>query len=194
MLKKGLVYLNTGSLGPAPKLVFDKVTAMMKQLEANPAVENWGALGVKMEETRGKAAAFLGAYEDEIVLTRNTTESISIVCSGIDLKAGDEILTTNHEHGGAETGLEFLQNTKGAVIKKMTMPYPAKSKKQLLDLVKSNITKKTKLILLSHVETITGLRWPIKEVSKLLKGKDILFIVDGAQALGQLHVDVHDMA
>ncbi|MDG1995016.1 MAG: aminotransferase class V-fold PLP-dependent enzyme, partial [Emcibacteraceae bacterium] len=120
-------------------------------------------------------------------------EGINTVCSGIDWNAGDVILTTNHEHGGAETGLGFLQKTKGAVIKKMIMPYPATSKQQLLDLVKASLTPRTKILLLSHVETVTGLRWPIKEVSELIKGRDILFIVDGAQAPGMLHVDLHDL-
>ncbi|MBT7581314.1 MAG: aminotransferase class V-fold PLP-dependent enzyme, partial [Kordiimonadaceae bacterium] len=193
MLKPGLIYLNTGTLGPAPQLVFDKVSMMMKRLEGNPAAENFGPMGQEMEKTRAKIASFMGADEDEIILTRNTTEGISTVCSGIDWTAGDEILTTNHEHGGAETGLNFLKATKGAVIKKMTMPYPAQSKKQLLDLVKSNLTAKTKMLLLSHVETVTGLRWPIKEVSELIKGRDILFIVDGAQAPGMLHIDLHDL-
>jgi len=166
---------------------------MLKRLEANPAIENFGPMGSEMETVRDKVAKFMGADEEEIILTRNTTEGISIVCSGIKWAEGDEILTTNHEHGGAETGLDFLADTKGAVIKKMTMPYPAESKKQLLDLVKSSITSKTKMVLLSHVETVTGLRWPIKEVSEILKGKDILFIVDGAQAPGMLHIDLHDL-
>jgi len=193
MLENNLIYLNTGTLGPSPKSVYDKVTAMMRKLEGNPAAMNFGPMGQEMEKTRGVAAKFFGADEDEIILTRNTTEGISMVCSGINWQEGDEILTTNHEHGGAETGLNFLAATKGAVIKKMTMPYPAKSKKQLLDLVKVNITDKTKLLLLSHVETVTGLRWPIKEVSKLIDGRDILFIVDGAQAPGMINIDVHDM-
>lgn len=193
MLEDGLVYLNTGTLGPAPQLVFDKIALMLKRLEANPAIENFGPMGREMETVRGKVAKFMGADEEEIILTRNTTEGISIVCSGIEWNEGDEILTTNHEHGGAETGLDFLADTKGAVIKKMTMPYPAENKEQLLDLVKSSITSKTRMLLLSHVETVTGLRWPIKEVSEILKGKDILFIVDGAQAPGMLHIDLHDL-
>jgi len=73
------------------------------------------------------------------------------------------------------------------------MPYPAQSKEQLLDLVKSHLSAKTKILLLSHVETVTGLRWPIREVSELIRGRDILFIVDGAQAPGMLHIDLHDM-
>ncbi|MDG1708009.1 MAG: aminotransferase class V-fold PLP-dependent enzyme, partial [Emcibacteraceae bacterium] len=193
MLKPGLVYLNTGTLGPAPKMVFDKVSKMMKRLEANPAAENFGPMGQEMEKSRAKIARFLNADENEIILTRNTTEGINTVCSGIAWNADDEILTTNHEHGGAETGLKFLESTKGAVIKQMTMPYPANDKQQLLDLVKANLTPKTKLLLLSHVETVTGLRWPIKEVSQLIKDRDILFIVDGAQAPGMLHIDLNDL-
>lgn len=193
MLEDGLVYLNTGTLGPAPKLVHDKITALMTRLEANPAIENFGPMGQEMEMTRGKVATFMGADEDEIILTRNTTEGISTVCSGIEWQAGDEILTTNHEHGGAETGLDFLRDTKGAVINKITMPYPAKNKQELLDLISANLTDKTKILLLSHVETVTGLRWPIKDVARLIEGRDILFIVDGAQAPGMLHIDLHDM-
>lgn len=193
MLEDGLIYLNTGTLGPLPERAYEKVTSLLRRLEANPANENFGPMGREMEGIRARVAAFLGADEDEIIMTRNATEGISLVCSGIEWNAGDEILTTNHEHGGAETGLDFLKDTKGAVIKKMTMPYPANSKEELLDLVRSNITSKTKILLLSHVETVTGLRWPIKEVSELIKGKDILFIVDGAQAPGMLHVDLHDL-
>lgn len=193
MLEEGLIYLNTGTLGPAPALVHDKVSSLMKRLEANPAIENFGPMGQEMEKIRGTVAKFMGADVDEIILTRNTTEGISMVCSGINWNAGDEILTTNHEHGGAETGLDFLAQTKGAVIKKMPMPYPVKNKQQLLDLVKSSITSKTKILLLSHVETVTGLRWPIKEVSELIQGMGILFIVDGAQAPGMLDIDLHDL-
>ena len=193
MLEENLVYLNTGTLGPAPTLVYDKVSFLMRRLEANPAIQNFGPMGQEMEEVRGTVAKFMKADIDEIILTRNTTEGISTVCSGIDWNTGDEILTTNHEHGGAETGLDFLKETKGAVIKKMMMPYPAKSKQQLLELVNSSITDKTKILLLSHVETVTGLRWPIKEVAELIKGKDILFVVDGAQAPGMLDIDLHEL-
>ena len=193
MLKQDLVYLNTGTLGPAPKLVFNKVSQLTKRLEANPAIENFGPMGREMEKTRLKVAAFMGANEEEIILTRNTTEGISLVCSSISWAAGDEILTTNHEHGGADTGIEFLASTKGALIKRITMPYPADSKEELLELVRANLTSKTKMILLSHVETVTGLRWPIKEVSELIRGRDILFIVDGAQAPGMFHIDLQDL-
>ncbi len=193
MLKNNLIYLNTGTLGPAPKHIIGKISALLTRLESNPAIENFGPMGAEMNKVRSKVASFMGADEDEIIMTRNTTEGINTVCSSIDWAAGDEILTTNHEHGGAETGLNHLANTKGAVIKKITMPYPAKSKDQLLKLVSDNITNKTKILLLSHVETVTGLRWPIKEVAAMIEGRDILFIVDGAQAPGMLDINLHDL-
>lgn len=190
MLDPSLKYLNTGTLGPCPKGVFDTVAEINRQLEMNPAVENFGPLLAEMEKTRGIVANFIKADEEEIILTRNTTEGISLVCSGIDFKAGDEILTTNHEHGGAMVGLNFLAETKGATIKQMTMPLPIPDKETLLAMVQQHISDKTKLILLSHVETITGLRWPIEEVAKIARARGIIFIVDGAQAPGMLDIDM----
>ena len=69
MLEDGLVYLNTGTLGPAPQLAFDKISLMLKRLEANPAIENFGPMGREMETVRDKVAKFMGADEEELILT-----------------------------------------------------------------------------------------------------------------------------
>jgi isopenicillin-N epimerase len=190
LLDKSIVYMNTGSLGPAPRMVVDRITEAMHQLERNPVTENWGPLGKEMETVREKAAKFFNADLDEIVLTRNTTEGLSLVGSSLKLNAGDEILTTTNEHGGGEVGIDYMAEKNGAVINKIEMPLPAKSKEQIIDLIKKNITSKTKVLLLSHVSTITGMRMPLEEIAKITREKDILFIVDGAQAPGMLAIDV----
>jgi len=190
LINENMVYMNTGSLGPSPRLVIDKVSEVVHQLERNPVSENWGPLGKQMEVVRENAANFINAQVDEVILTRNTTEGLSMVGSTLKLKKGDEILTTNHEHGGGEVGLEYLADRTGAVIKKIEMPMPAQSKEQIVELIRANITRKTKVILLSHVVTITGLRMPIEEVSQITREQDILFVVDGAQAPGMLAIDV----
>jgi len=190
LLDSKLVYLNTGSLGPSPRLVVDKVQETVHKLERNPVTENWGDLGKEMENVRQVAAQFINAGLDEIILTRNTTEGLNMIGSSLNLKKGEEILTTNHEHGGGEVGLEFLAERVGANIRKISMPLPATSKEQIIDLVNKSITTKTKVLLLSHVVTITGLRMPLTEISRITKEKGILFIVDGAQAPGMLAVDV----
>jgi len=193
LLSRELVYMNTGSLGPSPRLVVDKVQETVHKLERNPVTENWGDLGKEMENVRLAAAKFINADIDEIILTRNTTEGLSLIGSSLILKKGDEILTTNHEHGGGEVGIEFLAKRTGANIKKIIMPLPASSKEQIIDLVNDSITSKTKVVLLSHVVTITGLRMPLAEISRITKEKGILFIVDGAQAPGMLAVDVKQL-
>lgn len=190
LLTEGLVYLNTGTLGPSPRMVVDKVSEVMHLLESNPSIKNGEFIGDDLEAVRLKMASFINAQLDEVILTRNTTEGISIVCSKLNLKIGDEILTTDNEHGGAETGLDYLARTKQAVIKKIKMPIPVSNKQQILDLVDRHITSRTKVLLLSHVETITGLRLPIEEIAEMVRPRGIFFIVDGAQAAGMINVDV----
>ncbi len=189
----GRVYLNTGSLGPSPMIVTDEVHAMMQQLEMNPAIENWGDLGARMEQVRTKVAGFVNVDVENIILTRNTTEGLSLISQSLQLKKGDEILTTTHEHGGGEIGLEYLAATQGAVIKKLQMPMPALSKDEVIEAVVSNITAKTKVVMLSHVNTLTGLKMPFEEISKITKVKGIVLIADGAQAPGLVAVDVKSM-
>lgn len=190
---KGRIYLNTGSLGPSPVAVTNAVTDRMHQLEMNPAIENWGDLGNQMEEVRNKLADFINADAENIILTRNTTEGLSLISQSLKLAEGDEILTTTHEHGGGEIGLEYLALTRGAIIKKLQMPVPAPSIEAVIEVVESNITSKTKVVMLSHVNTLTGLKMPFAEISKITKPKDILLIADGAQAPGMVNVNVKSM-
>lgn len=192
-IPKERLYLNTGSLGPSPMAVTDAVHEMMQQLEKNPAIENWGDLGTKMEGVRTKVGELINADPEDVILTRNTTEGLSLISQSLKLNKGDEILTTTHEHGGGEVGLEYLAATQGAVIKKLQIPAPATSKEAVIEAVVNNITPKTKVVMLSHVNTLTGLRMPFDVISKITKPKGILLIADGAQATGLISVDVKSM-
>lgn len=193
LVPKERIYLNTGSLGPSPVVVTDAVQAMMRELEMNPAIENWGDLGKQMEQVRTKVGAFINADPVDVILTRNTTEGLSLISQSLKLTKGDEILTTTHEHGGGEVGLDYLASTQGAVVKKLQMPFPAPSKEAVVESVTKNITSKTRVVMLSHVNTLTGLRMPFEEISKITKPKGILLIADGAQAPGLIKVDVKSM-
>ncbi len=190
LIPESRVYLNTGSLGPSPRQVIEKVTSVMQQLEANPAVENWGSLGTQMEEVRRKLSAFVNAEMDEILLTRNTTEGLSLISQSFDFKKEDEILTTTLEHEGELVGLEFASKTKGAVIKKVNLRAPASSVEDVVETISKAITPRTRMVLLSHVNTATGLVMPFAEIARLTRPKNILLVADGAQAIGQVPVDV----
>jgi len=184
------IYLNTGSLGPCPVHIIDAIHAYTRELEMNPVGENWGPLGNQMELVREKVADFIHADVEEIVLTRNTTEGLNLIAQSLQLSEGDEIITTTLEHSGGEIGLEFLVNTQGAVLKKIELPMPGKSVEEIVSSIEKSITPKTKLLMLSHVNTITGLLMPFAEIAKITQPKGIYLIADGAQAPGLTKVDV----
>lgn len=190
LVPENRIYLNTGSLGPSPVQVIDAIHTYTRQLEMNPVGENWGPLGNQMELVRKKVADFIHADVEDVILTRNTTEGLNLIAQSLDLRKDDEILTTTLEHGGGEVGLEFLVKTKGAVLKKMELPMPAKSVDEIVKTIDKNITSKTKVVMLSHVNTVTGMLMPFAEISKITKSKGIYLIADGAQAPGLTKVDV----
>ncbi|MDZ4714828.1 MAG: aminotransferase class V-fold PLP-dependent enzyme [Cytophagales bacterium] len=186
----GKIYLNTGSLGPSPRAVVDAVTSAMHKLESDPASENWGKLGDQIDIVRQKVADFIHADLEEIILTRNTTEGLGLISQSLPLNAGDEIITTTLEHGGGEVGLEFLQKTKGAVLKKVALPLPPERATEIVSVIEKAITPKTRLVMVSHVNTVTGVLMPLAEISRLTSVRGIYLVADGAQAPGQVPVDV----
>ena len=190
-LSPGLVHLNCGTIGASPGLVTAAVIAYMQELEGNPMESMWGSsLGSQTEAVRAKAAEFLGAGKDEVVLTRNTTEGMNHVASGLDLKAGDEVLTTNHEHGGGRVCWQHLARQRGVRLVYMKMPNPVREKAQILELVERHITPRTRVCSLMHIDTITGMQMPLADISAITRKRDILLACDGAQAPGMLDVDV----
>lgn len=143
-----------------------------------------------MEQVRDKVAGFIHADRTEILLTRNTTEGLSLVCQTLPLNAGDEILTTTLEHGGGEVGLEYLVKTRGAKLQKVELPLPPDDPAAIVHTIEQAITSRTRLVMLSHVNTVTGLLMPLAEVAKITSARGIYLLVDGAQAPGLTPVDV----
>jgi isopenicillin-N epimerase len=190
LLNPGLVHLNCGSLGAAPRLVVDAVAGYLHAMEGDPVHNEWGGIGNGMEPVRTKAAEFIGAQPDEVAITRNTTEGMNAVATGLELQAGDEILTTNHEHGGGMVCWQYLAKRRGVAIRQLEMPAPVRDAAQILERVEKNLTNRTRVCSFSHVETITGLQMPLAEIARLTRPRDILLVCDGAQAPGMLAVDV----
>ena len=128
-------------------------------------------LGNRMEDVRARAAEFLGDRLDEVAITENTTSGMNAVAEGISwqLRRGDEVLTTSHEHPGGMVCWENLARHEGVKIVTIPMPAPVKDKAQILQLVKDHITPRTKVCRFSHVETITGLQMPLAEIAAITR-------------------------
>jgi len=190
LLRPGLTHMNSATIGATPRPVVSALADFLWETESNPQDQVFGAPHLRMDEVRETAAGFLGASVSEVALMRNTTEGMNAVAQGIELGPGDQILTTNHEHPGGSVCWEYVAQRTGAEIVKIEMPAAVESVEQIVELVSSHLTSRTRVCSFSHVCTITGLVMPMARISELTRPRDILLVCDGAQAPGMLDVDV----
>jgi selenocysteine lyase/cysteine desulfurase len=190
----GLVYLNTGTLGPCRKETIEETTKAWEGLESLPLkfYGKWGAEALA-EKTRGTAANFLGCDISEMLITTSTTNGMNAIAQGLRLKAGDRILTTDQEHGGGLLCWNYFAKYYGVILDIITIPPGENSAEAIVNRIKDSIKKETRLISVSHVFSATGLRMPVAEISLLARSKGILCIVDGAQAAGAIKVNVKEL-
>ncbi|HKO96175.1 MAG TPA: aminotransferase class V-fold PLP-dependent enzyme [Pyrinomonadaceae bacterium] len=191
MIAPGLIYLNTGSLGPTPRSIFDEVLKAWTDLETNPVGKAYGGTVNKLADTtRAGVAGLIGCSADEVLLTRSTTNAMTIAGLGVDLSRGDRVLTTDVEHEGGSAVWKHLEKRRGIGIDRVVIAPEDHDVKAIVERFDRAMTKQTKVISVSHVITSTGLRMPVREIIALAKGRNILTIIDGAQAVGNIEVDV----
>jgi selenocysteine lyase/cysteine desulfurase len=192
MLSPGLVYLNTGSAGPTRRAVLERTVEAWKVLETNPVRQAYGQDGVSgwTDKVRAKAAAFLGCAVEEILVTRSTSEGMNTVAQGMRLDAGDRVLTTDQEHEGGKACWDYLAERRGIVIDTVPIPHDEHDPSAIVRRFEAAIKPRTKVVSVSHVLWTTGSRMPVAEISALARRRGILSVVDGAQAAGQIPVDV----
>jgi selenocysteine lyase/cysteine desulfurase len=192
MFTPGLVYLNTGSLGPTPRSILNAVTKAWTELETNPVAMSYGngAVHALADKTRAAVAGLINCSADEVLLTRSTTNAMNIAALGIDLSRGDRILTTDSEHEGGSAVWKYLEKRLGIGIDRVVIAPEDHDVKHIVERFASAIKQETKVISVSHVNFATGLKMPVREIVALAKARSILTIVDGAQAAGNIDVDV----
>lgn len=181
-------YLNTGGLGASPYAVLDAVKSKMDELEK---ISETGHNEELWKRIKLKAAELLGCDGDELAFTRNTTEGINIVCNGLPLKRGDEIITSTHEH--VANGMTWLWLKKRVGVEMKFFEPDTTSAQGNVDRIAKLITRRTRLISVPHATTTTGQILPIKEISKLAKSKNIWLFVDGAQTAGMFPFNLHGL-
>ena len=186
----GLVYFNTGSLGPTPLPVLDRTVAAWKELERNPVLHGYSHATRAMDEVRAKAAAFVRCKTEELVLTRCTTEGMNWVAQGLTWSAGDRVLTTDQEHPGGRVCWDYVARRHGVTIDVVAIPPGGIDAGTIIDRVAAKITPRTRVFSFAHLLSSTGLRMPVAELSALARSRGCIAVVDGAQAVGAIDVDV----
>ena len=200
-LKEGVAYFNNGTIGPSPGYVLNKVMGHMQYYGIHAAeVDYKNGSGLALlsgyapyEDVRKKVGQIINADFKTISLTQNATFGMNYVANGLDLKKGDEIVNTDQEHGGGFGAWKLLAKRKGCVYKQATMPVPANDPQEIFDAIFKVVTKKTKVIAIPHIVSVYGVVMPVKEICAEAKKRGIFTVLDGAQTVGQIKVDVKDI-
>ena len=173
MLDPKITYLNHGSFGACPRPIFEKLINWQKQLEYEPVKHLAYDIYDHLEESRDALSKYVNCNKDDIIFTPNPSTALNTVIKSLDLKKDDEILTTNHEYGALDKTWNFICKKTGAKYIKTKISLPLLSNKKFIKKIESNISKKTKIIFISHVTSSTALIFPVKQISELAKKHNI---------------------
>jgi len=179
---RGLINLNNGGVSPAPRIVQEAMKRYLDYSNQAPTLTMWRDLEPEIETVRRRLADNFGCDPEEMAITRNASESLEICIMGLDLKPGDEILTTNQDYPRMITSWKQRERRDGVKLKTFSFPVPPPSMDDLYERFEKAITPKTKVILVCHITNLTGQIFPIKSIAKLGRERGIEVIIDGAHA------------
>jgi selenocysteine lyase/cysteine desulfurase len=190
---RGIINLNNGGVSPSPRIVTEALVRYIWQQEDATAYTMWQLLEPQSETIRTGLAEIFGCDREEIAITRNASESLEILLMGMDFKPGDEILTTTQDYPRMLTTLRQRERREGLVLKMVKIPIPPKDLNEIVAAFERGITKRTKLILMSHQVNITGQITPVKAVCEMARAKGIETIIDGAHSFAQFDFKQKDL-
>ena len=193
VMPKELTILNAANLCPSSGGVLETLYKTTRDMDQDPSMENRAKLGDGRENTRKLLAEFLRVTPEEIVITRNTSESNNLVSTGVDLKPGDEVLLTADNHPSNHTAWQEKAKRFGFTVKDIPVPNPHPGFDHYDDAFTKAITPKTKLIAITHLTSTVGDVFPAKDICRLARDRGILTLVDGAQSFGLFDVDLSEM-
>jgi selenocysteine lyase/cysteine desulfurase len=190
---RGIINLNSGGVSPSPRIVTEALVRYIWQQEEATAYTMWQILEPQSETVRKGLAGIFGCDPEEIAITRNASESLEILLMGMDLKSGDEILTTTQDYPRMLTTLRQRQAREGLVLKMIQIPIPPKNLDEITAAFEQGITSRTRVILISHVVNLTGQITPVKAVCEMAGRKGVEVIVDGAHSFAHFDFKQSDL-
>lgn len=201
LFSRDITYCNTGTLGAIPREVMDAMVNGLRGTEAN--LPDWPYFQADGEPLTGyqpllaartTAAKFLGAEPDEIAITQNATMGMNDLGNGLDWQPGDEVLTTDQEHGGAVSIFRLMAKRRGIVVKELPLASAVGAGPEgIVAMFRAAATPKLKAIMISHITSQFGIRMPAAELIAFARERGALSLIDGAQAVGQSKVNVRDL-
>lgn len=194
VIEPGIAWLDTASRGPALRSVLVAEYRAREASNLDPGLYREELLSAEgAARLVGRMAAYLGAETAEIAFTSGAAQSLSTVALGLDLQAGDEVVTTTREHGAAIHPWLLQAKRRGIVVREVELPMPLAGAEQALGLLAGAVTPRTRVLAFAHVQHVDGAVLPVRDICSFARERDILSVVDGAQAPGMLKLDLREL-
>lgn len=189
VLDRDVLFMNVGTVGSPPREVLDTLDRVHREV----AVKATAAYS-DFADVRAVAARGFGCDPDELVLTHNTSDSMSKIFAGLALKEGDEILTTNHEHSAGNAPLAQLRDRHGVVVRRVALPVGNDQRAEdYVALFRGALTPRTRALMFSAPTYKTGTLLPVAMLARLAQEHGLISIVDGAHLPGMMAYDFHGL-
>lgn len=192
-LDPGVTFLNHGSFGSCPRRVLAVQRRLQRRLEREPVDFLVRELEPLLDDARSSLAKFVGCDADDLVFVSNATSGVNAVLRSLRFEPGDELLVTDQEYNACRNALNFIADRSGASIVVANVPFPVRSADEIIAGVLERVTPRTRLALLDHVTSQTGLVFPLAEVLAPLHARGIETLVDGAHAPGMVELNLNEL-
>ncbi|MEI8257826.1 MAG: aminotransferase class V-fold PLP-dependent enzyme, partial [Deltaproteobacteria bacterium] len=189
-LDPATTFLNHGSFGATPHAVLAVQRALRDRLESQPVRFMVRDLEPLLDAARTALAGLIGADADDLAFLPNATTGVNTALAACSLQAGDELLTTDHEYNACRNALEATARRTGATVVVARVPFPLSAAAEVTEALLARVTPRTRLVLIDHVTSPTGLVLPLAEIIAALRARGIDTLVDGAHTVGMVPLDL----
>ena len=189
-LDPDVTFLNHGSFGSCPRPVQQAQSQLRERMERQPVQFFARDLEEMLDAARAELATFVGAAPEDLAWVPNATTGLNAVLRSYPFQPGDELLTTDHEYNACTNALRFAAERSGARVIVAELPFPTEGDEQIQEILLNKVSAKTRLALIDHITSPTGLVLPIERIVRSLKERGVETLVDGAHAVGMLDLDL----
>ena len=187
------VPMNAANLCPSPRVVAEQVSELTRDIDVDCSFPNRAKFGPLLEGSREAVAAQLGVTADEIALVRNTSEANNVINAGLPLDSGDEVVVWDQNHPTNNVAWEVRAVRYGSAVTQVTTPAAPSGVDELVTVFERALTSRTRVLALTHVSNVSGVRLPVRELCEVAHRRGIHVHVDGAQSWGAQEVNLREL-